>query len=59
MSDEDIYYQKLLEEREDDIKKLENKIKQLCDLFTEHTRKINDYMNELKNIEQKMIEISK
>ncbi len=58
MSYEDVY-QKMLKEQDDEIKKLEYKIEQLRDLFYEHTRKVNDYTIALKNVEEKMIEISK
>jgi peptidoglycan hydrolase CwlO-like protein len=50
-------YYDLRKETEEEIEKLENKVSQLVNLFNEQSKKTEEYITELKNIEKRMLEI--
>jgi hypothetical protein len=52
------YYYDLRKETEEEIEKLENKVNQLINLFMEQSKKTDEYIAELKNIEKRMMEIA-
>lgn len=57
MSDNSENYQELLEEKNKEIKLLEEKLNKLCILFKEHDKKLDEYINDLKKIQEDILKL--
>lgn len=50
MSQEELYYQNLLEDRDKEIKLLEDKVDKLTDLLVNHDKKLHQYLEQMESL---------
>jgi hypothetical protein len=57
LSYNEIQYNELLNERDEEIKQLEDKVEQLCDLLSLQAKKLEGYIKQIDDIKNEMTKI--